>query len=133
MPQPANSRARGPSTAAQRSAQGWTATLRPADGGERTLTARALVNAAGPWAPEVRALAGLSGRAALRRVKGSHIVVPRLYLHDHAYLLQNDDRRIVFVMPFEVTVPPLTAMPAAFTPPLAVIEPAFETPPAICD
>jgi hypothetical protein len=40
---------------------------------------------------------------------------------------------LVFVMPFDVTVPPLTAMPAAFTPPLAVIEPAFETPPAICD
>ena len=45
--------------------------------------------------------AGLSSRARLRLVKGSHIVVPRLYDGDQAYLLQNDDRRIVFVMPFE--------------------------------
>src|SRR5437588_309826 len=37
----------------------------------------------------------------IRFVKGSHIVVPRLYPGDHAYLLQNDDRRIVFVIPFE--------------------------------
>jgi glycerol-3-phosphate dehydrogenase len=44
---------------------------------------------------------GLSTRTRLRLVKGSHIVVPRLYEGDHAYLLQNDDRRIVFVLPFE--------------------------------
>ena len=43
----------------------------------------------------------LAGARALRLVKGSHIVVPRLYEGDHAYLLQNDDRRIVFVIPFE--------------------------------
>jgi glycerol-3-phosphate dehydrogenase len=37
----------------------------------------------------------------LRLDKGSHIVVPRLYPHDHAYLLQNDDRRVVFAIPYE--------------------------------
>lgn len=79
----------------------WRGTLAGADGARQEVLARILVNAAGPWTPEVRALAGLSGRAGLRLVKGSHIVVRRLYDGDHAYLLQNDDRRIVFTIPFE--------------------------------
>src|SRR5712691_6252600 len=77
------------------------ARLRSVDGASREVAARTLINAAGPWVGEVLALAGLSTRAQLRLVKGSHIAVPRLYAGDHAYLLQNDDRRIVFVMPFE--------------------------------
>ena len=88
-------------TAARREDGVWRLSLVAEDGAVQEIPARILVNAAGPWAPEVRALAGLSGRAELRRVKGSHIVVPRLYPHDHAYLLQNDDRRIVFTIPFE--------------------------------
>ncbi len=65
------------------------------------IAARTLVNAAGPWAAEVQRLAGLRGSAHLRLVKGSHIVVKRLYEGDHAYLLQNDDRRVIFVIPYE--------------------------------
>jgi len=87
--------------AARREAGIWRAQLRGADGASREVAARILVNAAGPWVLEVLALAGLTTRAGLRLVKGSHIVVPKLYAGDHAYLLQNDDRRIVFVMPFE--------------------------------
>ncbi|MGH6846268.1 MAG: glycerol-3-phosphate dehydrogenase [Methylocella sp.] len=67
-----------------------------------TVTARALVNAAGPSAAEVFNL--VSGREAskkLRLVKGSHIVVPRIYEGDQSYVLQNEDRRIVFAMPYE--------------------------------
>ena len=79
----------------------WRASLRFPDGKKEEVSARILVNAAGPWAAEVRGLAGLSGRARLRLDKGSHIVVPRLYEGDHAYLLQNDDRRVVFAIPFE--------------------------------
>jgi glycerol-3-phosphate dehydrogenase len=75
--------------------------LRSEDTSAREVAARVLVNAAGPWVLDVLRLAGLSTGAALRLVKGSHIVVPRLYPGDHAYLLQNDDRRIVFVIPFE--------------------------------
>ena len=45
--------------------------------------------------------AGLAAQRALRLVKGSHIVVSRLYEGEQAYLLQNDDGRIVFVIPFE--------------------------------
>ena len=87
--------------AARREAGIWRAQLRGGDGATREVRARILVNAAGPWVSEVLALAGLSTRARLRLVKGSHIVVPKLYAGEHAYLLQNDDRRIVFVMPFE--------------------------------
>jgi glycerol-3-phosphate dehydrogenase len=88
-------------TAARREAVCWRAVLRDCAGTDREVAARILVNAAGPWVPEVLARSGLSSRARLRLVKGSHIVVPRLYDGEQAYLLQNDDRRIVFVIPFE--------------------------------
>jgi len=87
--------------AARREGGRWQATLRRQDGGEREVAARVLVNAAGPWVLDVLARAGLAAKARLRLVKGSHIVVPRLYDGEHAYLLQNDDRRVVFVLPFE--------------------------------
>jgi glycerol-3-phosphate dehydrogenase len=87
--------------AARRETGIWRAELRHSDGTTREVAARILVNAAGPWVREVLALAGLTASAGLRLVKGSHIVAPELYPGDHAYLLQNDDRRIVFVMPFE--------------------------------
>jgi glycerol-3-phosphate dehydrogenase len=79
----------------------WRVTLRGAAGSTREVAGRVLVNAAGPWVLGVLRLAGLTTRAELRLVKGSHVVVPRLYEGEHAYLLQNDDRRIVFVLPFE--------------------------------
>ncbi|MCI0467098.1 MAG: glycerol-3-phosphate dehydrogenase [Beijerinckiaceae bacterium] len=68
-----------------------------------TVTARILVNAAGPWAAGVlnSVINGNAGKANLRLVKGSHIIVPRLYEGEQCYVLQNEDRRIVFVMPYE--------------------------------
>ena len=87
---------------ARRVGDRWQATL-VADGGERReVAARALVNAAGPWVNEV--LAGVvraNSRKRLRLIKGSHIVVPRLHDGPQAYILQNEDRRIVFVLPYE--------------------------------
>jgi glycerol-3-phosphate dehydrogenase len=65
------------------------------------ISARAVVNAAGPWVARVLALTGSKARDGLRLVKGSHILLPRLYAGDHAYILQGDDRRIVFVIPYE--------------------------------
>jgi glycerol-3-phosphate dehydrogenase len=80
----------------------WTATVRRESGQVKTVAARVLVNAAGPWVEEVlRQGLGRSGPRRLRLVKGSHIVVPRLHAGEHAYILQNPDRRIVFVIPFE--------------------------------
>jgi glycerol-3-phosphate dehydrogenase len=87
--------------AAQRDGDSWRATLRPQNGGTREINARVLVNAAGPWVLDVSRQAGLSAHHAVRLVKGSHVVVPRLYEGEQAYLLQNDDGRIVFVIPFE--------------------------------
>ena len=80
----------------------WRAELRAADGARSQVEARALVNAGGPWAMDIARRAGVAhGEAALRLVKGSHVVVPRLYDGAQAYMLQVDDRRIVFVLPFE--------------------------------
>jgi len=64
--------------------------------------ARALVNAGGPWVEQVLASgAGVNARAKVRLVQGSHIVVRRLYDHDRAYMFQNADGRIVFVIPYQ--------------------------------
>ncbi len=98
---------------------GWRAELSRRDAltGQETrrlvVQARAVVNAAGPWAEQVlRDLMQVpppsSGRGrqagphgALRLVKGSHIVVPRLFQHDHAYIFQGRDGRIIFAIPYE--------------------------------
>lgn len=67
-----------------------------------TVAARALVNAAGPWCAAVARLASAAGETpTLRLVRGTHIVVPRIAGADDAYLLQNDDGRVVFALPFE--------------------------------
>jgi glycerol-3-phosphate dehydrogenase len=79
----------------------WIVRIRD-DRGETEVAARALVNAAGPWADRVRVLAAQRAHATrLRLVQGSHVVVPRLYEGDHAFILQNDDRRVVFVYAYE--------------------------------
>ena len=81
---------------------GWRADLEAADGRRGSLTAKAVVNAAGPWVEQLlREIAGLDLRVQVRLVKGSHIVVPRRVPGDHAYILQNHDRRMVFLLPFE--------------------------------
>lgn len=81
----------------------WRAHLRAlADGEPRVVEARAVVNAAGPWVDAViRTRLNQTSAKTVRLVKGSHIVVPRLFDGDHAYILQNDDRRIVFAIPYE--------------------------------
>lgn len=82
---------------AERSGSLWTARL--SDG--RTVEARAIVNAAGPWVSELLDdKLGISGKAEVRLVRGSHIVVPPLYDGDQAYILQQPDRRIVFALPY---------------------------------
>jgi len=81
----------------------WRALLRDeATGAQREVAARALVNAAGPWAADVLAgVAGVNTPARVRLVKGSHIVTRRLYGHDRCYIFQNADGRICFAIPYE--------------------------------
>ena len=66
------------------------------------MRARALVNAAGPWVNDVIGrVAGLNSARKVRLVKGSHIVVPKFWEGPQAYLIQNDDKRVIFVNPYE--------------------------------
>ena len=87
---------------AQRSATQWQVQLESTTGERRSVTARALVNAAGPWAAQfLGEHAHLPQSKSLRLVKGSHIVVPKMFDHDHAYIFQNPDKRIIFASPYE--------------------------------
>jgi glycerol-3-phosphate dehydrogenase len=64
--------------------------------------ARAIVNAAGPWVNQVlHDMLQISIPANVRLVKGSHIVVPRIHGERHAFILQNPDRRVIFLIPYE--------------------------------
>jgi glycerol-3-phosphate dehydrogenase len=87
---------------ARRDDGGWLAEIVGEDDRRAPVRARALVNAAGPWVSSFLSDGlGVSSAKRVRLIKGSHIVVPRLYPGEHPYILQNDDQRIVFVIPFE--------------------------------
>jgi glycerol-3-phosphate dehydrogenase len=93
--------------AARRSATRWSVDLLGPKGLRRTVSARMLVNAAGPWAEQFLREAAQPAQGEvlaqrhLRLVRGSHIVVPRCFEHDHAYIFQNPDKRIIFAIPYE--------------------------------
>ena len=89
---------------ARRSADGklWNITLEGPGGVPVHLQARGLVNAAGPWVKHfLDEQTEVKTNKRVRLIKGSHIVVPRLHEGDHAFILQNSDNRIVFVIPYE--------------------------------
>jgi glycerol-3-phosphate dehydrogenase len=90
-------------TGARRANGLWYADLMPTLGGPvRLVRARALVNATGPWVARFLAEQTDAARPGrIRLVKGSHLIVPRLFDHDHAYVLQHRDGRVVFVLPYE--------------------------------
>ncbi|MBV8919153.1 glycerol-3-phosphate dehydrogenase [Bradyrhizobium sp.] len=86
---------------AQRANGGWLLEMQGADGTTQVVRARVLVNAAGPWVQDVASVvAGLNSGHRVRLVKGSHLVVPKFWNGPQAYLLQNDDRRVIFVNPY---------------------------------
>ena len=69
---------------------------------EEIIHAKALVNAGGPWVSQVLGdVVGRNDPDRIRMVKGSHIVVDRLYDHDRCYIFQNADGRICFLIPYE--------------------------------
>jgi glycerol-3-phosphate dehydrogenase len=86
---------------ARREGKLWRAVLRARDGAEEVVFARALVNAAGPWVGVVARLLGVNTQGSVKLVKGSHIVLPKLYDGDHAYTLQGADGRVIFAIPYE--------------------------------
>ena len=81
----------------------WTAVLADQASGERvTIEARGVVNASGPWVGRIRSLAGgAEAKQRVRLVKGSHIVVRKLFDHAHPYIFQAGDDRVLFAIPYE--------------------------------
>ncbi len=81
----------------------WAITLENTKTGERTeRQAKILVNAGGPWVRLIKDnVLDLNDPKRIRLVKGSHIVVERIFDGDHAYILQNHDGRVIFAIPYE--------------------------------
>ena len=89
-------------TRARRAGETWHLEMQSEDGRVHVVRARALVNAAGPWVEHVlQRVTNLNSSHSVRLVKGSHVVVPKFWAGSHAYLFQNDDRRVIFVNPYE--------------------------------
>ncbi|MFT4132826.1 glycerol-3-phosphate dehydrogenase [Labrys sp. (in: a-proteobacteria)] len=88
---------------ARREEGAWTVTTRDTVTGEtRTHRARCIANAAGPWVSDIIAqVAGSNSTRNVRLVKGSHIIVPKFWEGQQAYLVQNHDKRVIFINPYE--------------------------------
>jgi glycerol-3-phosphate dehydrogenase len=90
-------------TAARRENGLWSVEMRDGKTGlKTTVKARALINAAGPWVNDiVNRVAGQNSKRNVRLVKGSHIVVPKFWEGRQAYLVQNNDKRVIFINPYQ--------------------------------
>ena len=81
---------------AQKTENGWQIKTE-----KQSITASLIINAAGPWADQVRSLSGRSSNdKKLRLVRGSHIITDKKFDHDRAYIFQNSDGRILFAIPY---------------------------------
>lgn len=78
----------------------WILTLAPKHGTTYQIRAKAIINATGPWVNEVDQRLHMTTSQPITLVKGSHIVVPKLYDGEQAYILQHDDQRVIFVIPY---------------------------------
>lgn len=78
----------------------WRISLKNPAGEMQDIQAKAIINAAGPWASQIAQACQQQLHASITYVQGSHIVVPTFYSGNHAYLLQTTEQRVVFVMPF---------------------------------
>jgi glycerol-3-phosphate dehydrogenase len=79
----------------------WHLHLERTDGSLFSLRAKALVNAAGPWVAKfIRDDLKMESPYGIRLIQGSHLIVPKLYEGEHAHILQNEDQRIVFTIPY---------------------------------
>ncbi len=89
---------------AEQDGNGWRVSLKTENGSVAKVHVRMLVNAAGPWVSEALSSCNLPERGnktSVRLVKGSHIIVPKLFEHDRAYTFQNADGRVMFAIPYE--------------------------------
>jgi len=104
----------------------WQGLLKSSAGVE-AVTARAVVNATGPWVETAGAeVIGAKAPARVRLIKGSHIILPRLYEGAQAFILQNEDGRVVFVLPYEDAF----SLVGTTDVPIASLDAGFEITPA---
>lgn len=93
---------RSPCISARRVGAVWRIQTKSATGSISEFEAKVLVNAAGPWVRDViNNVAGRNSSRNVRLVKGSHIIVPKFWAGEHAYLVQNTDKRVIFINPYE--------------------------------
>ncbi|SFC40574.1 glycerol-3-phosphate dehydrogenase [Tropicimonas isoalkanivorans] len=94
---------RSPCVSARREGGIWRVTTRnTVTGEEREFHATMVINAAGPWVSDVVGrVAGSNSKRNVRLVKGSHIIVPKFWDTSNAYLVQNHDKRVIFINPYE--------------------------------
>jgi glycerol-3-phosphate dehydrogenase len=78
----------------------WQLTIQPTNGSVYRVFAKSIINAAGPWVESIAQLTKSAVKQEMTLVKGSHIVVPPIYEGKHAYFLQHEDKRVVFVIPY---------------------------------
>jgi len=96
-------------------------------GKRETVTARVLINAAGPWVGIVsETVLRIEGPPPVRLAKGSHIVVRKLFDHDSGYIFQNTDKRIVFALPFADDFTLIGTTDLNFAGPLDAVAPSAE-------
>lgn len=87
--------------AAEANGEGWTLKVQ-GDAGSKEISARALVNAGGPWVVDcIKDVIKTETGEGVRLVRGSHVVVPKIFEHDRPYIFQNRDGRIIFAIPYE--------------------------------
>ncbi|TAL58678.1 MAG: glycerol-3-phosphate dehydrogenase, partial [Legionella sp.] len=79
----------------------WKLTVEPKQGEPYFIYAKALINASGPWVNAIADMTQIPNQQKMTLVKGSHIVVPKLYEGQHAYFLQHEDKRVIFVIPYQ--------------------------------
>ena len=78
----------------------WQLTVQPKIGSSYKVQAKSIINAAGPWVESIANLTQTEVRHHITLVKGSHIVVPKIYEGKYAYFLQHEDKRVIFVIPY---------------------------------
>ncbi len=99
----------------------WELTLRSKDNQTQTIRAKALINAAGACVQHINQLAGLPARYQTTLIQGTHIIVPRWYSGEQAYLLQHLDKRVIFVIPYQTDYTLIGTTETTFTgDPLAI-------------
>lgn len=86
---------------AERYANQWRVIFKNSQQKEYIFECKLLINAAGPWVNEINHQLNITTNYTPKLIKGSHIIVPKFYEKEHAFILQNTDKRVIFVIPYQ--------------------------------